>query len=131
MNLKNVLIVGDLIAIIIVMAIGFYVHNETSLKFLPRFMAITLPLAATWFILAPWFGLFQNKIIESFKQLWRPVLVAFFVGPTTVVIRGFILNSVITPIFAAIVIATFALGIVLWRGVYILLARKLGGHPSL
>jgi hypothetical protein len=123
-NLKTILIIGDIFTVIVVMAIGFAMHGETSFAFLPRFIAICLPLAVAWFLLAPWLGLFQIEITANAKQLWRPVFVAFFAGSMAVVTRGLILNSPIIPLFAVIASVTFAMGILLWRGIYFLIIRQ-------
>jgi hypothetical protein len=47
-----------------------------------------------------------------------------FAGPLAVVLRGFILNAPIIPLFAAILSGTFALGMVIWRALYFFLNRR-------
>lgn len=118
------LILGDALAIALVTLIGFATHGETDLSFLPRFLAIYIPLTISWFLLAPWFGLFKHEIASSPKQLWRPALVMVYAAPLAVVLRGIILNSAVIPIFAIILGATSALGVILWRGLYLFLNRK-------
>jgi len=115
---------GDILAITIVTLIGFAFHGETDLSFLPRFAAIYFPLSISWFLLAPWFGLFQHEITSNPKQLWRPVLAMFFAVPLAALVRAVILNSAVIPIFAIILGATSALGMALWRGLYFFLSRK-------
>ena len=121
---KRFLIAGDALAIAIVTVIGFATHGETGVTFLPRMAAIFFPLAIAWFLLAPWFGLFQQETTSNLKQLWRPALAMFFAAPFAVVIRGLILNAPIIPIFAIALSATSAFGMFVWRGVYFLLNRK-------
>jgi len=121
---KRILICGDILAIGLVTIIGFSTHGEAGLSFLPRMAAVFFPLVAGWFLLAPWFGLFQNEIISNARQLWRPALTAIFVAPLAAVLRGLILNAPIIPIFAVVLGATLALGIVIWRGFYFLLKLK-------
>lgn len=121
MNTKQILIPGDILAIAIVTVIGFATHGETDLSFLPRMLAAFIPLTVAWFLLSPWFGLFQQEITSTPKQLWRPVLVMLLAAPFGVVLRGLILNAPIIPIFAVVLSATSAFGMLVWRGIYFLL----------
>ena len=122
---KSIIFIGDTLAIIITTLVGFVTHGEGNLSFLPRFLAAFMPLVIAWFLLAPWLGLFQPEIISNPKQLWRPVLAMIFAAPLAVVFRGLILNSAILPIFAIVFGATSAFGMVIWRGIYFLLNRKI------
>jgi len=121
---NQILIIGDTLAIASVTVIGFATHGETGTAFLPRMAVILLPLAICWFILAPWFGLFQPEITSDPRQLWRPVLAMIFVAALAVVIRGLILNASIIPIFAVVLSATSAFGMLVWRTLYFSLNRK-------
>jgi flagellar biosynthesis protein FliQ len=124
---RSVLIIGDILAIGIVTLIGFATHRETALSFLPRMAATFFPLVIAWFLLAPWLGLFQNKIIHNARQLWRPALSALFAAPLAAVLRGFLLHAPIIPIFAIVFGGSSALGMVVWRAMYVLLNRKAHG----
>ena len=121
---KLILYAGDILAIIITTLIGFATHDELKPEFLLRMAAAIIPLTVAWFLLAPWFGLFQPAITSNPKQLWRPVLAMLFAAPLAVVFRGLILNAAVLPIFAIVFGATSALGMVIWRGLYFLLNRK-------
>ena len=123
---KSNLIIGDIIALLIVTIIGFATHGEAGFitAFLPRMAVIIFPLAVAWFILAPWFGLFQPEVTSDPMQLWRPVLAMIFGAALAVVVRGLILNATIIPIFAVVLSATSALGMVIWRALYFFLNRK-------
>lgn len=118
---ESILIPGDILAIALITLIGFATHGEAGLSFLPRVAAAFFPLVVAWFLMAPWFGLFQDEIILNARQLWRPVLTALFAAPLAAVVRGFMLNAPIIPIFAVVLGATTAAGMVLWRGLYFLL----------
>jgi hypothetical protein len=118
------LIIGDLLAIAILTFIGFATHDEADIAFLPRMAAFYFPLAIAWFLLAPALGLFQPEITSAPKQLWRAVLSALFAAPLAAVLRGFLLNAPIIPIFAAVLAGTSALGMVVWRGLYFFWNRK-------
>ena len=121
---KSTLYVGDVLALIITTLIGFATHGQLNSEFLPRIFAALIPLTIAWFLLAPWFGLFQPEITSNLRQLWRPVLAMLFAAPFAVVLRGLILNAPILPIFAIVFGATSALGMMIWRVVFILLNRK-------
>ncbi len=118
------MIAGDILAIAIVTVVGFATHGEADLSFLPRMLAAFVPLTVAWFLLAPWFGLFQQEVTTNPKLLWRPVLVMLLAGPFAVVLRGLILNAPIIPIFAVVLSATSAFGMLVWRGIYFLLNRR-------
>jgi hypothetical protein len=115
---KTILVLGDFLAIALVTFIGFATHGETDLAFLTRMAVAFVPLVIAWFLLAPWFGLFQNEITHNARQLWRPALTALFAAPLAAVLRGFILNAPIIPIFAVVLGVTSALGMVAWRMIW-------------
>ena len=121
---KHILILGDILAILLVTLTGFASHGEMDLSLLPRMAAVFFPLNIAWFMLAPWLGLFQDDIIYNTRQFWRPALTALFAAPFAAVLRGFLLNAPIIPIFAAVLAATSALGMLVWRALYLLLERK-------
>ena len=115
---KPILILGDVLAILIITIIGFATHREAEISFLPRMAAVFFPLVIAWFLLAPFIGLFQLEINSNPSQLWRPVLAMIFAAPLAAVLRGFILNAPILPIFAVVLSATSALGMLVWRGIW-------------
>ena len=124
--MKNkILILGDILALLIVTLIGFATHGETSISFFPRVLTTFIPLLIGWFLLAPWFGLLDPEIYSNPKQLWRPALTMLFADPLAVVLRGLILNAPIIPIFAVVLSVTSALGMMIWRTLYLILKRKI------
>lgn len=120
---KWILYAGDVFSIAALTLIGFATHGETDISFLPRMGALFVPMVLSWFLIAPWFGLFQRETTSNLTQLWRPVLAMLFAVPLAAVLRGFILNAPILPIFAAILAGTAALGMLIWRGLYFLWNR--------
>lgn len=121
---KRILILGDILAIAFITVVGFATHGEAGLAFLPRMAAIYFPLSISWFLLAPALGLFQQETTSNPKQLWRPALTALFAAPLAAVLRGLLLNAPVIPIFAVVLGATTALGMVIWRGLYFLLKQN-------
>ena len=120
----SILIVGDILAIALVTFIGFATHGEADLAFLPRMAAAFFPLVISWFLLGPFVGLFQDQTVYNARHLWRPALAALFAAPLAAILRGFILNAPVIPIFAAVLAGTSAFGMVIWRALYWLLNRK-------
>jgi hypothetical protein len=121
---RSILILGDILAILIVTIIGFASHGETNASSLPRMAAAFFPLLISWFLIAPFLELFRPTTTSNLKELWRPVLAMIFAGPLAVVLRGLILNAPIIPIFAVVLSATSALGMLIWRAIYFFLARR-------
>jgi Protein of unknown function (DUF3054) len=126
---NRILILGDIITLLIVTLIGFATHGENSISFLPRMLTTFIPLLIGWFLLAPWFGLFAPTQPPPFSKgkwgRWREAtqgakvgLAMLFAGPLAVVLRGLLLNTPIIPIFAVVLSATSALGMMIWRIVY-------------
>jgi hypothetical protein len=119
----SVVLVGDLLAIAVVTLIGFATHGEAVPAFLPRMLVLFLPLSIAWLALAPFFGLFRAQVIADPRQVWRGALVMIFAVPAALVVRGMLLNAPILPIFALILSGVSALGMLLWRGVAMLIVR--------
>jgi len=124
MKSKQILIGGDILAIAIVTITGFATHGEVDMSFLPRMLAAFVPLTVAWFLISPWLRLFQPEVVSNPRQLWRPVLAMIFAGPFAALLRGLILNAPIIPVFAVVLSATSALGMLVWRGIYVFLNRK-------
>jgi hypothetical protein len=121
---RSLLVFGDTFALLIINLIGFITHAETDLSFLPRFFAASIPLILAWFLLAPWFGLFQQVVTSNPKQLWRPVFVMVFAAPFAALLRSLTLNTAILPSFVVVFGATSAFSMLLWRGLYLLIKSK-------
>ncbi len=117
------LVLGDILAILLTTLIGFVIHSETDLSFLPRFLAAFIPLTLAWFLLAPWFGLFQPEITSNLRQLWRAPLAMLFAAPLAATMRSALLASDAKPIFVLAFGVTSAFGLILWRATYLFLNR--------
>ena len=119
-----ILYLGDVLSLAVLTIIGFATHGETQIAFLPRMTAIFIPLIISWFLVAPWLGLFRPEIVVDPKHLWRPALAILFTAPLAATLRGFILNAPIIPIFVLVLSATSAVGMVLWRSVWLTLVHR-------
>ena len=119
------LITGDILALAIITVIGFASHGETDISFVPRMFTTFIPLVVSWFLIAPWLGLFDAKTSTELKQLWRPPLAMLLASPMTAILRAAMLNAVALPLFAIILGASAALGMLVWRGLYLLWQKKM------
>ena len=124
MNHKTTLVLGDVLAIAILTVIGFATHGEADISYLPRMAASFLPVTFAWFMLAPWFGLFDQTIIINPRNLWRIALVLLFAAPLATTLRAVWLGSTALPLFTFVLGSTSAAGMILWRWVYILIAKR-------
>ena len=114
------LVLGDLLALAIITVIGFASHGETDLSFVPRMFTTFIPLVVGWFLIAPWLGLFDFRHTTTFKQLWRPPLAMLLATPLAVILRAAMLNGAALPLFALILGGSAALGMLVWRGLYLI-----------
>jgi len=121
---KWTLIAGDTLALAIITVIGFATHGETNISFVPRMFTSFIPLLIGWFLLAPWLGLFQVQITSDTKQLWRPPLAMMLAAPMAAILRAAMLNGVALPLFALILGGSAALGMFVWRGMYLWWQKK-------
>ena len=124
-----VLAAGDVIGLAVVTLVGFGSHGELSAAFLPRMAAALVPLCAGWFLLAPRLGLFDPEPRPALSELWRPAFVMLFAGPLAALVRGMVLGVPVIPSFAVVLSATSALGLIIWRGLYLLVKRRRASHP--
>ena len=121
---KLVLIFGDVIAIALLTFIGFATHGEADVSFLPRMAAAFFPVLIGWFVLAPWFGLFDEQVISSPRSLWRILPAMLAVAPLAVILRAAILNSAGLPIFTLVLGSTNAFGMLVWRAIYLFVIKR-------
>ena len=115
---------GDILAMLAITLIGFATHGELNTSFITLMSSLFFPLIIAWFLLSPWFGLFQTEIVSNPQQLWRSALAMLFAAPLAAVLRGLILNAPIIPIFVVVLTVTSAFGMFAWRGIYFFLNRK-------
>jgi hypothetical protein len=117
------LLAGDVIALAVITLAGFASHGELQVSFAGRMLTTFLPLLAGWFLIAPWLGLFDLQLVSNPRQLWRPALAMLLAAPITAILRAAMLNSVALPLFALILGLSAALGMLVWRGVFLLASR--------
>ncbi len=121
---KLVLIFGDVIAIALITFIGFATHGEADVSFLPRMAAAFFPVLVSWFVLAPWFGLFDAQIISNPRSLWRILPAMLAVAPLAVMLRAAVLNAAALPLFTLVLGSTNAFGMLVWRALHLFVVKR-------
>lgn len=119
-----ILVLGDVLSLAVLTLIGFGTHNELLQFPIGRIMATFLPLLASWFLNAPWLGLFKPEITSDPRQLWRPILAMLLAAPLAGLLRAMMLNSVVIPLFVLILGGSAALGMLVWRTLWWLFTRN-------
>lgn len=114
----KILMAGDILAIAVLALIGFASHEELAVSFIPRMGATFFPVAVSWFVIAPWFGLFQEEYKSRVRLHWRVALAALYASTMAAALRGLILGTDIPPIFILALGMTAVTGMVIWRWLY-------------
>lgn len=115
---------GDAIAVAVLTLVGFATHDQVDTSFLPRMAATFFPMLVSWFLLAPALGLFEMERARDWRELWRAALAAVFAAQLAAVLRGFWLGGVVLPLFGLILGGSAALGMLVWRGIWVLVSRR-------
>jgi len=124
MSKKNILILGDILMIAILTIIGFVSHGEADASFIPRMGTTFFPAVIGWFLLAPWFGLFDETVAVNSKLLWRVPLAMLIAAPLASILRSAMLGSAALPLFTLILGSTFAVGMSVWRTAYLFFMKR-------
>lgn len=114
MNKLFALVIGDSIIMGVITIIGFISHGELDTASLPRMLATFLPLLASWFLTAPWLGLFDLQKRQS-SYLWRVPFTMLLAAPLTAILRAAALDTTALPLFTLILGGSSTIGILIWR----------------
>ncbi len=124
-NLQRfVLIAGDIITLAIVTVIGFASHGTADTAG-SRMLTTFIPLVVAWFLVAPFLQVYDNQISLDGRQLWRPLWAMILASPMAAWLRGLMLNSPILPVFVIILGGVSAAAILVWRGIFWLVATRM------
>ena len=121
---RFVLIAGDIITLAIVTVIGFASHGTADTAG-SRMLTTFIPLVVAWFLVAPFLQVYDNQISLDGRQLWRPLWAMILASPMAAWLRGLMLNSPILPVFVIILGGISAVAILVWRGIYWLVATRM------
>mgnify|MGYP001052307375 CR=1 FL=1 len=84
-----------------------------------------LPTLVGWILIAPWLGLYKAEIYTKWKQLWRVGWAAILAAPLAAFFRSLMLGLLpIVPVFVAVLAATAAFGMIIWRGIWWRILQK-------
>ncbi len=124
-NLQRfVLIAGDIITLAIVTVIGFASHGIADTAG-SRMLSTFIPLVVAWFLIAPFLQVYDNQISLDGRQLWRPLWAMILASPMAAWLRGLMLSSPILPVFVFILGGVSAVAILVWRGIFWLVATRM------
>lgn len=121
---NRILIFGDTLVILLITISGFATHGEIGN--MGRMLTTIIPLFAAWFLISPFFGLFNEKIIYQPNQLWRVILAMFGVIPLAAWLRGLWLNTPILPLFVLVLGGVSSFCMFLWRTLYLVVKIRAG-----
>lgn len=117
------LILGDLLVILSFVWVGRSSHH-LSLTDLAASLSTALPFILSWFVIMPWFGVYQADICRTAKKLMPRLILGWLVaGFVALMLRNLFLGrpliAGILPTFAIVSMGYIGLLIVIWRLVYI------------
>ncbi|MBT3323477.1 MAG: DUF3054 domain-containing protein [Anaerolineae bacterium] len=119
------LLLGDILTVLIVTVSGFLFHDQLSTVSPYRILATLLPTLIAWLLIAPWLGLYKEEIYQNWKEIWRAGWAVILAAPFAALLRSLMLgNTPILPVFIAVLAATAALGMLIWRGVWWAILEK-------
>jgi hypothetical protein len=121
---RYVLIAGDIITLAIVTIVGFASHGTADTAG-SRMLTTFIPLVAAWLLIAPYLKVYDRNIVLEGSQLWRPLWAMVLATPMAAWLRGLMLSSPILPVFVVILGGVSAVAILIWRGLYWLVATRL------
>lgn len=124
MSGRLILVLGDILTLAIVTVIGFASHG-TAGSAGTRMLSTFVPLVVSWFLVAPFLGVYDLERVKDLKQVWRPFWAMVLAGPLASWMRGVWLNAPILPLFVVVLGGTGALAILAWRVIfYLVFSRK-------
>jgi len=121
---KIILIIGDIITLGIVTYIGFASHGTAGTAG-SRMLTTFIPLVAAWFLIAPHLKVYEPRVGSNWQQLWRPFWSMVLAAPMAAWIRGMMLDAPILPLFVIILGGVSAIGILIWRGLFIIVLSRI------
>jgi hypothetical protein len=121
---RVILLAGDILVLGLMTLVGFASHGAFSTAG-ARMLTTFLPVLAAWLLLGPHLGVFDEARAEDSRQLWRPFWAWVLAAPLAACLRGAWLGTPILPVFVAVLAATNALALLLWRGLYLLAAVRM------
>src|SRR3990172_1406017 len=113
------LLVDDAIVVFLITLLGIQFH-QTDPSIFARLPYTFLPFLAAWIFFTAMLQMYDPTNASSWRQLWRIPAAAALAAPTGAAIRSVWLNIPYVPIFAIVMGAALAIGLLLSRSIFIL-----------
>ena len=128
LNRNRALLAGDVLALAVVTAAGFATHGTLATAG-ARLLTTFLPVTLAWFLIAPFLAVYDPEKIMAKRELWRPFWAMILAAPLAAWVRGLLLgNAAILPVFVAVLGIFSALGMLVWRSLYLVVRQRSGGR---
>jgi hypothetical protein len=122
------LVVGDLIAFVVFVALGRETHHEaTGLGAIGQTLWTALPFALSWFLVAPWLGAFKRAGAERPLAMLRRTEIAWLAAwPVALSLRWAFTSDHHLPPLAFAIVALLANAVMLggWRTAFAALTSR-------
>jgi hypothetical protein len=118
------LLVGDVVTLGLVTLFGFASHGTLGSAGV-RMLSTLIPVLISWFLVAPFLGVYRLEWTVDWRQLWRPFWAMVIAAPFAAWMRAVWLGSVILPIFVVVLGGISAIAILIWRLVYWVILTRL------
>jgi hypothetical protein len=117
------LIGGDLLVLLLFTWVGRSSHSLSGTDIFAG-LATAAPFIISWFLIAPWFGLFQVEVSQTWRKLVPRLLLVWLIGgPLAGLLRALFLGRPIpegiVPTFVVITMVIASLFMLIWRLGYI------------
>lgn len=119
---------GDAVVLVVMTLIGFASHG--TLDAIARLGLTVAGVLVAWALVAPWFGLIEERVIRDHRAVWRVAWAWAIAGPVAAYMRDGILNRPIPVVFVTVTILTNGLALVIWRYLFAWRLVKTSSEPE-
>jgi hypothetical protein len=123
--ISPLLLIGDVFTIFIVSLVGFVNHNS-AIDW--HIFTTLLPMLAAWSVAGFLLGVYKVEVVSAPAQLWRVILAVMLAAPVAAWLRAIWLDRAVIPVFALVLGLSAALGLVIWRLIWIWLHKRVERH---
>jgi len=126
-NNKFILIAGDFIVLLLFVLVGRGSHSMSA--DIPAIMMTAAPFLFGWFVITPWFGLFNADVSLNWRALLPRLIIGWAIGGAlALVLRTLLLGrpvpAGIIPSFAVAAMGFSTLFMLIWRLGYLWWMRR-------
>ncbi len=128
------LVGGDILVLLIFTWVGRESHSLPGGDIIAA-LTTAIPFILSWFLVAPWFGLFRIEVSQSWRRLVPRLLLAWIVaGPLAALLRALFLGRPIPegiiPNFVLITTGVAGLMMLIWRLGYLWWTHHTSSQPG-